>query len=42
MLTIPSNLPHSAEALEDTVDVDIFDPPRKDWLDGSDQYLRQT
>jgi quercetin dioxygenase-like cupin family protein len=42
VLTIPSNLPHSAEALEDTVDVDIFDPPRKDWLDGSDQYLRQT
>jgi quercetin dioxygenase-like cupin family protein len=42
VLTIPSNLPHSAEALEDTVDVDIFDPPRKDWLDGSDQYLRTT
>jgi quercetin dioxygenase-like cupin family protein len=42
VLTIPSNLPHSAEALEDTVDVDIFDPPRKDWLDGSDQYLRNT
>ena len=34
------NLPHSAEALEDTVDVDVFSPPREDWLDGSDAYLR--
>ena len=41
VLCIPSNLPHAAEALEDTLDVDIFDPPRKDWLDGSDHYLRR-
>jgi quercetin dioxygenase-like cupin family protein len=41
VLCIPSNLPHSAEALEDTVDVDIFDPPRRDWLDGTDLYLRR-
>src|SRR3954462_11938475 len=41
VLTIPSNLPHSAEALEDTLDVDIFDPPRRDWLDGTDLYLRR-
>jgi len=40
ILTIPSNLPHTAEALEDTLDVDIFDPPRQDWLDGNDAYLR--
>jgi quercetin dioxygenase-like cupin family protein len=40
VLTIPPNLPHSAQALEDTLDVDIFDPPRQDWLDGSDAYLR--
>ena len=40
VLTIPPDLPHTAEALEDTLDVDIFDPPRQDWLDGSDQYLR--
>ena len=40
VLCIPSNLPHSAEALEDTLDVDIFDPPRQDWLNGTDQYLR--
>jgi quercetin dioxygenase-like cupin family protein len=40
VLTIPPNLPHSAEALEDTLDVDIFDPPRQDWLDGNDAYLR--
>jgi quercetin dioxygenase-like cupin family protein len=41
VLTIPSNLPHKAEALEDTLDVDIFNPPREDWLDGTDAYLRQ-
>jgi quercetin dioxygenase-like cupin family protein len=40
VLHIPSNLPHKAEALERTLDVDIFCPPRQDWLDGSDTYLR--
>jgi quercetin dioxygenase-like cupin family protein len=40
VLTIPPNLPHAAEAIEDTLDVDIFNPPRQDWLDGSDAYLR--
>ena len=40
VLTIPPHLPHSALALEDTLDVDIFNPPREDWLDGSDAYLR--
>ena len=32
VLVIPSNVPHKAEALEDTLDVDIFSPPRQDWL----------
>lgn len=41
VLVIPSNLPHKAVALEDTLDVDIFDPPRQDWLDGTDAYLRK-
>ena len=41
VLTIPSNLPHKAVALEDTLDVDIFNPPRQDWLDKSDEYLRR-
>ena len=40
VLTIPSNLPHKALALEDTLDVDVFCPPRQDWLDGTDAYLR--
>lgn len=40
VLHIPSNLPHEAEALEDTLDLDVFTPPRADWLDGSDAYLR--
>ena len=42
VLHIPGHLPHKAEALEDTLDVDIFHPPRQDWLDGSDAYLRRT
>ena len=42
VLHIPSNLPHKAVALEDTLDLDVFSPPRQDWLDGTDHYLRQT
>ena len=38
---IPSNVPHEAEALEDCVDVDVFSPPRQDWLDGTDDYFRK-
>jgi quercetin dioxygenase-like cupin family protein len=41
VLTIPPDLPHEALALEDTLDVDVFNPPRQDWLDGSDAYLRE-
>jgi quercetin dioxygenase-like cupin family protein len=41
ILVIPSNLPHSAEALEDTVDLDVFCPPREDWIRGTDAYLRK-
>ena len=41
VLHIPSNLPHKAVALEDTLDLDVFSPPRQDWLDGTDHYLRQ-
>jgi quercetin dioxygenase-like cupin family protein len=40
VLTIPPNVPHAAEALEDTLDVDVFTPPREDWLTGTDAYLR--
>ena len=39
VLVIPSHVPHKAEALEDTLDVDIFSPPRQDWLDGTDDYF---
>jgi quercetin dioxygenase-like cupin family protein len=40
VIVIPSNLPHRAVALEDTLDVDVFCPPRQDWLTGTDAYLR--
>ena len=42
VLTIPRNMPHKAEALEDTVDLDVFNPPRADWIDKTDQYLRRA
>jgi quercetin dioxygenase-like cupin family protein len=41
VLHIPSNVPHEAEALEDTLDVDVFSPPRQDWLDGTDGYFHR-
>jgi len=41
VLHIPSFVQHKDEALEDTLDVDIFSPPRQDWLDKTDDYLRQ-
>jgi len=41
VLHIPSLVQHKAEALEDTLDVDIFSPPRQDWLDKTDSYLRE-
>ena len=40
LLVIPGGLPHSAQALEDTIDYDIFAPPRQDWITGTDAYLR--
>jgi quercetin dioxygenase-like cupin family protein len=40
VLRIPSNVPHSAVALEDTLDLDIFSPIRQDWLIKDDAYLR--
>jgi quercetin dioxygenase-like cupin family protein len=39
-LCIPPNMPHEAVAIEDTVDIDIFTPPRADWINKTDQYLR--
>ena len=41
VLHIPAHVPHKAEALEDTLDVDVFSPPRQDWLDGTDDYFRR-
>ncbi len=41
VIVIPSNVPHRALALEDTLDVDVFNPPRQDWLTGTDAYLRR-
>ena len=40
VLCIPSDMPHEAWALEDTLDLDVFTPPREDWLSKADDYLR--
>ena len=40
VLTIPPHMPHKAEALADTVELDVFNPPRADWIDKTDKYLR--
>ena len=40
VLHLPSGVPHKAEAIEETLDVDIFSPPREDWLDGTDTYFQ--
>ena len=41
VLCIPPNVPHEAHALEDTIDLDVFNPPRQDWIDRDDSYLRR-
>ena len=41
VLTIPSMVWHKAEAIVDTLDVDVFNPPRQDWLNKTDSYLRK-
>ncbi|MGB8543059.1 MAG: cupin domain-containing protein [Candidatus Acidiferrales bacterium] len=41
IVLIPANVPHKAEALEDTVDIDFFAPRREDWIRKDDAYLRQ-
>ena len=40
ILVIPANVPHAATALEDTEDLDLFAPPRQDWIEQKDSYLR--
>jgi quercetin dioxygenase-like cupin family protein len=41
LLRIPSWMPHSAEAVEDTFELDLFSPIRQDWIDGTDDYFRR-
>jgi quercetin dioxygenase-like cupin family protein len=42
VLCIPPHVPHEVIALEDSVALDIFNPPRQDWIDGDDAYLRSA
>jgi quercetin dioxygenase-like cupin family protein len=40
-IVIPSNVPHKALMIGDVEETDTWAPPRTDWLDGTDQYLRK-
>ena len=42
ILVIPGGMPHSAEVLADAEVIELFAPPRQDWIDGTDGYLRST
>ncbi len=39
VLIIPSWVPHQAEALDDTFEMDMFSPIRQDWIDHTDTYF---
>jgi quercetin dioxygenase-like cupin family protein len=41
VIVLPSNVPHAAVVLEESVVLDVFSPPREDWLNKSDEYLRR-
>lgn len=41
VLHLPSNVPHQAEALDDTFELDVFSPIRHDWLNKTDDYFRR-
>jgi len=42
VLVIPPDAPHMVEAIEDSLAVDLFSPPREDWIRGDDAYLRDA
>ncbi len=41
VVVIPGDLPHGVVALEDSFVLDLFAPPRQDWIDGSDDDPRR-
>lgn len=41
VVVIPGNLPHEALMIGDVEETDTWAPPRQDWIDGTDDYLKQ-
>jgi quercetin dioxygenase-like cupin family protein len=41
VVVIPSNLPHEALMIGEVEEIDTWAPPRQDWLDKTDDYLRK-
>ena len=40
-IIIPGNRRHKALMIGKVIETDTFSPPRQDWIDGSDAYLRK-
>ena len=40
VVVIPANVPHEALMVTDVEEIDTWTPIRSDWLDGTDNYLR--
>ena len=41
VMIIPGNRRHKALMIGRVIETDTFAPPRQDWIDGSDNYLRK-
>jgi quercetin dioxygenase-like cupin family protein len=41
VVVIPSDLPHEALMIGEVEEIDTWAPPRQDWLDKTDNYLRK-
>jgi quercetin dioxygenase-like cupin family protein len=41
VVVIPSNVPHEALMIGEVEETDTWSPPRQDWLDKTDDYLRR-
>ena len=42
VLHLPPHVPHRAEAIDDVFAIDVFSPPRWDWVNKTDAYLREV
>ncbi len=41
VIVIPPNLPHGVDVVEESEAIDVFNPVRQDWIDGTDAYFQK-